>query len=50
MVDIVPGAGITFLKRFELKEIKIGDSLNKVLALLQDNLSIFGTLKLVVPQ
>lgn len=49
MVDIAPGVGITFIKRQELADIKLGDSLGKVLAQLQDSLSIFGTLKLVVP-
>jgi len=48
MVDIEPGQGVSFSQG--RASIALGDSLNKVMALLQDSLSIFGTIKLVVPQ
>ena len=45
MVDIVPGQGLTFA--YGNNTIKIGNSLNKIITFLQENLSIFGTIKMV---
>jgi len=47
MVDIHPGEGLVFARG--AKQIRIGDSLNRVLTTVQDSLSVFGTIKLVVP-
>lgn len=48
MVNISPGIGLNFAR--DSKQIRLDDSISKVLTILQDSLSIFGTIKLVVPE
>lgn len=47
MVDITPGVGLSFAQGTHM--LKIGDSLNRVITLLQEHLSVFGTIKVVIP-
>ena len=47
MVDIQPGEGLFFAQG--TKQIRLGDSLNRVISLVQDSLSVFGTIKIIVP-
>ena len=48
MVDLVPGVGLTLTR--SASHLRFGDSLGKVLAMIQDSLSLFGTVKMIVPE
>lgn len=50
MVDITPGRGLRFVRAGTARNISLGDSISRVISLLQDNLSVFGTIKLVAPR
>ena len=50
MVEICPGIGLHIKSLQKGETFFLGDSLNQILAKLEQNLQIFGTIDFVVPE